>query len=345
MKKLIISLILFSAIAEAQITPNVPSGLYTQFVGSVTQNTQSTYYYWVQAVFPLGRSLLVGPSAVSFYSTLSTGKVVINWQPAPGAFGYDVLRTTTSTTPTGACNCAIGIMVNSSQLVDSNLPLLNYTVVQGNNSSGIAFNLCAPSSTNCSTVDSSGDFTTPGSITSNTSSTATGKDCIPSFNSGTPTGSICTGPQNNSPSYNQQSAIPPNGFTPIVPNGIVYQASGVVANTSNSTASNTTVITARSSGFYTVTGALTNNTISTNACTQSISVSYTDTGSNTINAFLFSTPLNMQTGNAKSVGGGVQSMWVNAGSTLTVGLIGVTVTDCLTGTPKVNVSYVIASWQ
>jgi hypothetical protein len=78
-----------------------PTGVTANFFGTAGGST--TRYYWVQAIYPGGKSLLGGaPVITTIASTDGNNRVLIEWNPMAGAIGYNIYYTTTSTAPTGA---------------------------------------------------------------------------------------------------------------------------------------------------------------------------------------------------------------------------------------------------
>jgi hypothetical protein len=76
----------------------------------------ATYYYWIIAQTSVGASSPAGPfAAINAPNTLSVSNFnQISWSTVSGAT-YDVLRTSNTGPPFGACNCAVatGIAVNT----------------------------------------------------------------------------------------------------------------------------------------------------------------------------------------------------------------------------------------
>lgn len=77
----------------------VPSGVIARYVGSSGGST--TRYYWVQAIYPSGNSLLGQSNLLTTIAGLDhNNQVYIEWNPMGGAIGYNVYYTTTTTVPT-----------------------------------------------------------------------------------------------------------------------------------------------------------------------------------------------------------------------------------------------------
>lgn len=78
------------------------TGVTARFLGTgLTANT-TTFYYWVQAIYPAGVAPLSAPGNTGAYcpAALTSGSFVdLNWNFAPGAVGFLVWRNTTGTTP------------------------------------------------------------------------------------------------------------------------------------------------------------------------------------------------------------------------------------------------------
>lgn len=89
-------------------------GLTARFFGNYRNDT--TRYYWVQAVLPNGRSAITGPAVVTGPSQLNSNNFVeISWREVPGAIAYDVIITTTSSTPSGTLTTG-GVILGTSKL-------------------------------------------------------------------------------------------------------------------------------------------------------------------------------------------------------------------------------------
>lgn len=113
----------------AQTTPPVVSNFTARYIGASIGSTSTTYCYFIQGVSVYGRTSISTPACVTFRGTLgSSGTVFVSWNPISAAAQYDVLRTTSTSTPTGACNCALAIGINNSSISDVGNSLLTYTV-------------------------------------------------------------------------------------------------------------------------------------------------------------------------------------------------------------------------
>lgn len=108
-----------------------PSILTVTQVG-VPGTTQ--YCYWVTANYAGGKSVPAGPICTyTANSTLSSSNYDVVAFSAPSSplvsvSNYDVLRTTTTTPPTGTCNCAVATAQGSSPVNDQSNSLSGYTV-------------------------------------------------------------------------------------------------------------------------------------------------------------------------------------------------------------------------
>ncbi len=76
-----------------------PSGVNAAYFGSPGGST--TRYYWIQAIYPTGKSNLQSSNALE--STLASldqnNRVLVSWNSMAGAIGYNVFYTTSSTSP------------------------------------------------------------------------------------------------------------------------------------------------------------------------------------------------------------------------------------------------------
>lgn len=85
------------------------TGVTARFIGSAGGTT--AWYYWVQAIYPDGLSPLSAPANTGAHAQAALTNDDFNqvkWTPAPGAIGYLVWRSTSSTTPaTGGTQLSI----------------------------------------------------------------------------------------------------------------------------------------------------------------------------------------------------------------------------------------------
>lgn len=111
-----------------QSTDAVPQ--ITEFSGSPSVLGTTPYFYWFVSRTgsnfspPAGPLLIYGPSTLNAVQNIG-----LNWIPIGGTVtSYDVLRTTSSTAPTGACNCAVAIATALTTVTDTGAALQTYTV-------------------------------------------------------------------------------------------------------------------------------------------------------------------------------------------------------------------------
>ena len=90
-----------------------PGGLSARYFGDPGGST--SYSYWVQAIYPFGRSVLSATITVgSAQSSLSARNfVTLNWAAMPGAMGYNIFKATSSTVPTIAATLQATVDHNS----------------------------------------------------------------------------------------------------------------------------------------------------------------------------------------------------------------------------------------
>lgn len=82
-----------------QLTP--PTGITVRYQGTASLGT-SQFWYWIQAVYPDGNSILssFGTTGAKCPAAFSQGSFVsVQWNAMPGAIGYIVWKTTTSSPP------------------------------------------------------------------------------------------------------------------------------------------------------------------------------------------------------------------------------------------------------
>lgn len=83
-----------------QLTP--PTGITVRYQGTASLGT-SQFWYWIQAIYPDGNSTLssFGTTGAKCPAAFSPNNFVnIQWNAMPGAIGYLVWKTTTSSPPT-----------------------------------------------------------------------------------------------------------------------------------------------------------------------------------------------------------------------------------------------------
>ncbi len=94
----------------------------------------TTYYYWVVTNYPGGATVPAGPVAIfTSNATLSTTNFnTVTWAAPVNAIAapsnYDLLRTTTSSVPSGACACAVATAISGTSQTDQSNTLNAYTV-------------------------------------------------------------------------------------------------------------------------------------------------------------------------------------------------------------------------
>jgi len=80
-----------------------PTGVIAEYFGSAGGSTDR--YYWIQAIYPSGRSLLTSSNKVTTIAGLDHNNVVlVQWNAMAGAIGYNVFYSTTTTIPTVGTN-------------------------------------------------------------------------------------------------------------------------------------------------------------------------------------------------------------------------------------------------
>ena len=88
-----------------------------------------TYYYWIIAKYPRGNSIPLGPIVAAFANKTLTNSnyVKLNWNPAPGALGYDVVKSSSpELPPTG--NIALALNISTVTVNDKGTSLSSYTI-------------------------------------------------------------------------------------------------------------------------------------------------------------------------------------------------------------------------
>jgi hypothetical protein len=89
-----------------------------------------TYFYWLVTKYTLGDSSPIGPFAVSGAPNTLSGSNYVAVTPVYllGILNVALLRTSSPTPPTGACNCAVATAVTSGTINDQSNSLSAYTV-------------------------------------------------------------------------------------------------------------------------------------------------------------------------------------------------------------------------
>lgn len=102
----------------------------SNFYGSPSVAGTTAYYYWFVSRTSSNVSVPAGPLLVYAPSSLSSVQnIAVRWTPVGGTVvSYDVLRTTSSATPSGACGCAVAVATALTTLTDQGAALQSYTV-------------------------------------------------------------------------------------------------------------------------------------------------------------------------------------------------------------------------
>jgi hypothetical protein len=89
----------------------------------------ATYYYWIVTQTSVGASSPAGPfQVINAPNTLTVSNFnQISWTIVPGST-YDVLRTSNTGPPFGACNCAVATAVVGNSVSDQSNALIPYTL-------------------------------------------------------------------------------------------------------------------------------------------------------------------------------------------------------------------------
>ena len=134
----IIASLLMVLTCAAQTPTTLTTGVAQQpITASVTVTGApgfTSYCYWVVAVYAGGKSTPNGPLCITnsnaTLSSLNYNAVAFTAPASSWATptGYDILRTTSSATPTGACACAVATAQSSSPVNDQSNSLSAYTV-------------------------------------------------------------------------------------------------------------------------------------------------------------------------------------------------------------------------
>jgi hypothetical protein len=81
----------------------------------------ASYCYWIVSNFTIGNSTPAGPVCVSNGPNTLVNGIRVSWAPIAGASTYDVLRTSTQVSPSGACGCAIATAVSGLSATDTGM--------------------------------------------------------------------------------------------------------------------------------------------------------------------------------------------------------------------------------
>ncbi|MGH9501662.1 MAG: hypothetical protein ACRD20_02295 [Terriglobales bacterium] len=113
-----------------QLLPPIPPGGVTVGFTGAPGSSANSLYYWLVSNFTVGNSTVAGPYPAYFAPTTLTSSnyFTIYWQAVQGANSYDLLRTSTATPPTAACNCAVATGITGVSQTDQSNSLSSYTV-------------------------------------------------------------------------------------------------------------------------------------------------------------------------------------------------------------------------
>lgn len=107
-----------------------PQAVATATVTSATgARGGATVNYWIVTNALLGQSQVAGPFQISGTTGPSPANALtVTWQPVSGAVSYDLLRSSGSTPPQAACNCAVATGLTTPSYTDTGAALTAYTV-------------------------------------------------------------------------------------------------------------------------------------------------------------------------------------------------------------------------
>lgn len=109
-------------------------GKYLGLPGSLTR------YFWVQVVYPSGRSVVSSLIEIDNSSSITRqNQINLQWAVAPGAIGYDVVETSTSAAPTLNATATIAVvqgLTDTNYTLSAEPTLQSWTYSAGNGSSG-----------------------------------------------------------------------------------------------------------------------------------------------------------------------------------------------------------------
>lgn len=112
------------------VTPSSPVPVVSQVNISPSMPGTASYDYWIVTHLGGGVSAPAGPFAVNNApATLSaTAYNALNWTAISAGASYDVLRTTSTVIPSGACGCAVATGLTQASISDISSSLSAYTV-------------------------------------------------------------------------------------------------------------------------------------------------------------------------------------------------------------------------
>ncbi len=111
------------------MVPQTPVAQVTGVTVAPSQPGPAIYYYWVVTILAGNYSYPAGPFQVTGAPTTLSASAynTVSWAPVTSGI-YDLLRTATTTPPTGACACAVAIAITGSAQKDVANALNAYTV-------------------------------------------------------------------------------------------------------------------------------------------------------------------------------------------------------------------------
>lgn len=114
-------------LAQQIIFPQATSAPLARFFGTTASTAR---YYWVLTRYANGTSgMSPSGSVLNGSSSLSSAnQIQVTWTTVVGGTGYDLLRTSSNTPPTAACNCALVVNTLTPAWTDQGAGPLTYTV-------------------------------------------------------------------------------------------------------------------------------------------------------------------------------------------------------------------------
>lgn len=89
-----------------------PTGVIASYFGA--SGGATAYYYYIQAIYAGGRSLLSPSNLVTAVASLGSGnEILVQWNAMAGAIGYNVYRAATTTLPTVGTNFMASVTANA----------------------------------------------------------------------------------------------------------------------------------------------------------------------------------------------------------------------------------------